>query len=78
MLTLVKFDNEPSSRYSYTTGATSQPVHTFTMNHLSADVSFESALEHVVLSVCCFPSYCLLTPLLKTENDDWLVDWWVD
>ncbi len=25
-------------------------------------------LEHLVLSVCCFPSYCLLTPLMTPEG----------
>ena len=69
----VKVDKEPSSVHSYTTGATSHSVHTLTMNHLSADLSSENALEHVVLSACCFPNYCLLTPLMSPKHRKWLI-----
>ncbi len=27
-----------------------------------------NALEHSVFSVCCFPSYCLLIPLIKFND----------
>ncbi len=40
--------------------------------------SIVHSLEHLVLSVCCFPSHCLLTPIPwwvpKTGNVDYLIE----
>ncbi len=34
-------------------------------------------LEHLVLSVYCFPSYCLLTPLMSPKDKN-VIDWLID
>ena len=33
-----------------------------------ADGQMVSTIEHLVLSVYCFPIYCLLTPLMSPED----------
>ena len=30
--------------------------------------SIVERLEHLMLSVCCFPSYCLLAPLMSPKD----------
>ena len=55
------------------------PLHDGKLSTSASGTSLDSTVEslgHLVLSVCCVPSHCLLTPLMSPDDKKCkLVDW---